>query len=67
MTSGSFLFQKMIVVKIRYKTHDGKLLAIVKVFKIWRYYLEDYKHKVFVFIDYNNFCRFMDIKNLTSK
>ena len=30
----AFFLRKMIPVEIRYKTHDGKLLAIVKAFKI---------------------------------
>lgn len=33
MTSGSFFSQKMILAKTQYKTHDNKLLTIVKVFK----------------------------------
>ena len=31
----TFLSQKMIVVNTRYKTHDNKLLAIIKIFKTW--------------------------------
>ena len=38
----------MISTKTWYKIHDGKLLAIVKLFKTWRHYLEDYKHKVLI-------------------
>ena len=48
-----------------YKTHDGEFFAIVKVFKIWRHYLEDCKHKVFVPTNYNNLCRFRDTKSLS--
>ncbi len=44
----------MIPVKTRYETYDGKLLAIVEVFKTWRHYLEDCKHEVLVLTDYNN-------------
>ena len=57
----------MIPAKTRYKTHDGELLAIIEVFKTWRHYLEGYKHKVFVLIDHNNLCRFMDTKSLSSR
>ena len=57
-----FFSKKMIPAKTWYKTHNSKLLAIVKVFKIWRHYLESCKHKVLVFTNHNNFCRFMDIK-----
>ena len=57
----------MISAEIRYETHDSKLLAIVKVFKTWRHYLEGYKHEVFVLTDHNNLCRFMDTKSLSSR
>ena len=40
---------KMIPTKTKYKTYNGKLLAIVKVFKKWWHYLESCKHKVFIF------------------
>ena len=36
----AFFSQKMITTKTRYESHNGKLLAIVKAFKTWRYYLE---------------------------
>lgn len=35
----------MIFKKNCYKTHDGKFVAIVEVFKTWQYYLESCKHK----------------------
>ena len=57
---------KMITAKTRYETHDGNFLAIVEAFKIWPHYLEGFKHKVFVFTNHNNFCYFMDTKNLKS-
>ncbi len=57
----------MIPVETRYKTHDGELLAIVEVFKIWRYYLEGCKHEVLVLTDHNNLQRFMDTKSLSSR
>ncbi len=44
----------MIPIEIQYKTHDSKLLAIVKVFKTWRHHLKSGKHEIFVFINYNN-------------
>ncbi len=49
-----FFSQKMIPVETWYKTHDSKLLAIIIGFKIWRHYLESYKHKVIVLTNYNN-------------
>ena len=63
----AFFLRKMIPAKTWYKTHKGKLLAIVEAFKIWRHYLESCKHKVFVLIDHNNFCRFINTKSLSSK
>ncbi len=57
----------MIPAETRYKTHDGELLAIFKIFKTRRHYLEGCKHKVLVLTDYNNLQRFMDIKSLSSR
>ena len=62
----AYYSQKMILAKTQYKTHDFKFLAIVKAFKTWRHYLEGCKHKVLIFTYYNNFCRFMDTKLLSS-
>ncbi len=63
----AFFFRKMIPAKTWYKTHDGKLLAIIEAFKTWRYDLEGCKHKVLVFTDTNNLQRFMDMKSLSSR
>ena len=62
----AYFLKKMILAETRYKSHNSKLLIIVKVFKIWYHYLEDYKHKVLVLINYNNLRQFMDIKSLNS-
>ena len=51
-----YFSRKMISAEMRYKIHDGELLAIVEVFKTWQYYLEDCKHKVLVLTDHNNLC-----------
>ena len=63
----AFFSRKMILVEIWYKTYDNKLLAIVKIFKIWQHYLEDCKYKVLILTDHNNLCRFIDTKNLSSR
>ena len=55
----------MIAAGTRYKTHNAKLLAIVKAFKTYCHYLEGCKYKVFVLTNYNNLQRFIDIKNLS--
>ena len=58
-------FYKTILTETFYKTHNRELLAIVKVFKTWRHYLEGCKHKVIILINHNNFCWFLDTKNLS--
>ena len=63
----AYFLRKMISAKTRYKTHDGKFLAIVQAFKTWRHYLKGCKHEVLVFTNYNNLCRFMDTKSLSSR
>ena len=61
----AYFLKKMIPAEIRYKTHNGELLAIVEAFKIRRHYLEGCKHEVLALTDYNNLCQFMDIKSLS--
>ena len=63
----AFFSRKMIPAKTWYKTHNGKLLAIVKAFKTWHHYLKSCKHEVFVLMDHNNLRRFIDTKNLSSR
>ena len=36
----AYYLQNMILAKTRYETYNTELLAIVKAFKNWRYYLE---------------------------
>ena len=57
--------RKMIPAETRYKTHNGELLAIVGVFKIWKHYLEGSQHEVLILTDHNNLCRFMEMKSLS--
>lgn len=64
MESWAFFSRKIILAKTCYETYNRELLAIVKVFKIWRYYLVSCKDKVLVLTDHNNFYRFIDTKNL---
>ncbi len=59
----AFFFKKMILAETWYETYNGKLVAIMELFKIWKHYLEDYKYEVLIFIDYNNLQHFMDTKN----
>ena len=50
----AFLSRKMIAAETRYKTHNGKLLAIVEAFMIWKHYLQGSWHKVLMLSNYNN-------------
>ena len=62
-----FFSHKMIPAETKYKTHNGKFLAIVEAFKTWRHYLEGSRHEVLVFTDNNNLRQFMDTKSLSSR
>ena len=57
----------MIPAETWYKTHDGKLLAIVEPFKTWRHHLEGYKYEILVLTDHNILRRFIDTKSLSFK
>ncbi len=61
----AFFSRKMIPVETRYKTHNGKLLALVEAFKTWKHYLEVCKHEVLVLTDHINLQYFMDTKSLS--
>lgn len=50
---------------LKYKTYNAKFLAIVKDFKIWQNHLKGCKYKVFVFINHNYLCCFINKKNLS--
>lgn len=63
----AYFLRMMIPAETKYETHDGELLAFVEAFKTWRHHLKKYKHKVLVFTNHNNLCRFMDTKSLNSR
>ena len=65
--SVAYFFRKIILIETQYEVYIGELLAIIEIFKTWRHYLEGCKHKAFIFIDHKNFCRFINIKNLSSR
>ena len=54
----------MFPIKHNYDIYNKELLAIVKTFKHWRYYLEGGWHPVEVLVDYINLEYFMIIKKL---
>ncbi len=62
----AFISRKMISIETNYKTHNQKLLAIIKACKTWNHYLEGCKYKVFVLTDDNNLRWFMETKSLNS-
>ena len=53
----------MIPAENKYKTWDSELLAIIKIFKTWKHYLQDSQHKVLLLIYHNNHWRFMNTKS----
>lgn len=55
----------MILVKIKYKNHSQNFFVIIKIFKIWQYYLKSVKHKVLIFINYKNLCQFIKNKKVS--
>ena len=57
----------MILIKIKYKTHNDKIFIIVKILKIWYYNLKSYKYEVFILINYNNLYYFINTKSLNFK
>ena len=63
----AFYTQKMIPAETKYETHNSKLLAIVKAFKTWRYYLKRSQHELLVLNNHNNLHYFRDTKSLSSK
>ena len=57
----------MINAKRNYKTYDQELLAIITMFKYWRYYLEGVNYPVEVLTDHNNLKYFIDQPNLNGR
>jgi hypothetical protein len=57
----------MIPAERNYETHDGELLTIVAAFREWRHYLEGARHRVKVFCNYDNFKRFMTVKQFNRR
>lgn len=49
-----FSSKKMILAETRYKTHNGKVLAIVEAFKMWKHFLKGYKYEVLMLTVDNN-------------
>ena len=60
----TFYSHTFTVVELNYDTYDKKLLAIFKVFKIWRYYLEDLVYPINVIMNHKNLKYFSTTKML---
>ena len=56
----------MTLIKTCYKTHNSELLAIVKSFKIWMYYVEGFKNEAFSVTNNNNLRQCINMKSLSS-
>ena len=67
MAFNNIFLKKIILIKTWYKTHNNNFLAIIRIFITWKHYSKAYKHEIFDFTDYNNFCYFINTKNLSSK
>ena len=57
----------MIPAKVKYETHDQKLLAIVKCFKQWKHYLKDCQFTVIVISNHNNLKYFISTTTLNRR
>lgn len=55
----------MIMVETRYEIYDDRLVAIIEISKNRMNYLKNCKHKVLLFTNQNNLCKFMDTKSLS--
>ena len=53
--------------ELNYNTHDKKLLAIFKAFKIWQYYLEGLAYPINIVMDHKNLKYFSTTKVLTQR
>ena len=59
--------RKMISIKQNYEIYDQKLLIIVQVFKVWKHYLKNNFEIIEVWLNHNNFRKFMKQKKLNFK
>ena len=57
-----FFSKKIISAKTQYKTYNGKLLVNIEAFQTRKHYLEDCKHEVLMFTNYNNLQCFANAK-----
>ena len=60
----AFYSHKFMNSELNYKIHDKELLVIVKAFKQWKTYLEEFKNSVQIYKNYKNLIYFTTIKVL---
>ena len=63
----AFWSRKLTGTECNYSIHDGELLAIMEVFKHWRYYLEGARYTIEIISDHKNLRYFMETKYLESR
>ena len=63
----TFMSCKIILTKQNYEIHNQKLLIIVQIFKIWKHYLKNNFKTIEVWLNHNNFRKFMKQKKLNFK
>ena len=63
----AFFSKKLCPAEMNYDTHDLELLAIVRVFKRWRHYLEGSAHPIRVLTDHANLRYFFTTKDLNRR
>lgn len=51
----------------KYEIYNSRLLAIIKIFITWQYYLKDFHYKILILIDYNSLYEFINTRNLILK
>jgi hypothetical protein len=65
--SMTYFFKKMNSIECNYMIYDKKLLAIIKVFEIWKSKLTNVKNIMKVYTNHKNLKYFMIIKKLNCK
>jgi hypothetical protein len=58
----AFYSRKIIVAECNYEIYNVKLLAIIEIFKYWKYYFKDSFYLIQVWINYANLRYFITIK-----
>ena len=65
--SVTFFSHKLQSAECNYDTSDQKLLTVVTSFKVWRHYLEEAQHLIWVITDHHNLRYFLSTKPFTQR